>query len=190
MTPALGTVDREPRQEIDPMKRSASLYAIAAAAVLAFTLHENEASAAEKKGPFTTGGEIGFGYFFGDVQGASFVFAPYVGYGLYKNNAYLLFAPQIQAGQGNGAFITLPAGFQYDFELVKGLYLYPRVTAGVSFATGGGNPFFTGGACVGLRYEVLPILHVGGEPLCMNVHATDGATAGQYQFLAGAGVDL
>jgi hypothetical protein len=150
----------------------------------------SRAEAAEKGGPFTVGGRLGFGVSFADGAGASFVFNPEVGYALDGENAYLLFDPQVQVGAGGGAFFTLPVSFQYDIELIDGLYLYPRGGIGASFFSEGGNPFFTITPAVGLKYQILPILHVHGEPLRIPLHITDGTFIGQYQFLAGVGVDL
>ena len=42
----------------------------------------------------------------------------------------------------------------------------------------------------GIKYQVLPKLHVGGEPIRFPIHATDGGVFGQYQFLASVGADL
>jgi hypothetical protein len=167
---------------------------VAAAAVAgALTLlgMSTSAEAAEKAGPLMLNLKPGFGVFFGDFSGAAFAIGPEVGYALDGENAYLSFDPQFQFGAGGGVFITLPASFQYDIELIDSLYLYPKIDLGVSLLTGGGSvlAFFNITPAAGIKYQVIDIFHIGGEVVSFPIYIGDLIGA-EYQFLVNAGVDL
>lgn len=99
-----------------------------------------------------------------------------------NRNAYLIFTPQAQFRE-NIFQIIIPVGFQYDFRIVRGLYIYPRVSIGYSALIAGssinvGSLKFSasetwhGGVAIpelGLKYVVNSRFNLGIEPLSLPV---------------------
>ncbi|MFO0547150.1 MAG: hypothetical protein U0271_02115 [Polyangiaceae bacterium] len=107
--------------------------------------------------------------------------------------AYLGIDPQFQF-QDYCTTINLPLTFQYDIDLpVKGLYIYPKVNAGVSIWVQDyrryDNVFFDLELAVGLKYQFHPNIHFGADPLGFVFYIGD-TFAAQYHFFAYIGFDV
>ena len=152
-----------------------------------------------KAGPFMLNLKVGPSFNLNTKEFA-FAIAPELGYAVvkgdgtafFKGDLYLVLSPDVEIGQVVG--IIIPAGVQYDAPLpLKGLYIYPRVTAGVGFIANpgkgdsGANFVVTPG--VGIKYLFNPSFHIGLEPVSMPIFIGQ-ATAAEYRAYAYAGFNL
>jgi len=97
-------------------------------------------------------------------------------------NAYLVLTPQVDLRQGLYN-VLVPLGFQYDIRLVRGLFLYPRVSLGYSLFVSNSSvdigslhlsasELSHGGVAIpelGLKYVVNGRFNIGIEPLSIPV---------------------
>lgn len=185
--------------------RSLTLALTALALVIGFAT-EAEAKVGEKKaGPLMGNFKLAPAVSFGDVGylDTQFALQLEIAYAVdRKNAAYIGFNPQFQFA--NFTNINLTGTFQYDIELpVEGLYLYPKINAGLaifpnSFAGYCGR-FGCGGrgASVafalqpefGVKYNIFKNFHVLGEPLSFPIYIAR-YTFAQWRFWLGVGFDI
>lgn len=122
------------------------------------------------------------------------------------NNAYIGFNPQFQVSD-YFAVINLTATFQYDIQIVedkvKGLYLYPKINAGVGIVPNGYGAFSGRGFCsgcdaavffdlqleFGAKFNIYENFHVLAEPLSFPLYIGEQFGA-QYRFWFGCGFDV
>ncbi len=120
-------------------------------------------------------------------------------------NAYIGFNPQFQVSD-YFAVINLTGTFQYDIQIVenkvKGLYIYPKVNAGVGIVPNGYGDFRGKSFCsgcdagvyfdlqleVGAKFNIYKNFHVLAEPLSFPLYIGEQFGA-QYRFLIGCGFD-
>ncbi len=120
-------------------------------------------------------------------------------------NAYIGFNPQFQVSD-YFAVINLTGTFQYDIQIVenkvKGLYLYPKVNAGVGIVPNGYGSFSGRGFCsdcdaavyfdlqleFGAKFNIWKNFHVLAEPLSFPLYIGEQFGA-QYRFFVGCGFD-
>jgi hypothetical protein len=123
----------------------------------------------------------------------------------HKQAAYIGFNPQFEFGWGT--IINLTATFQYDIQIVpnkvKGLYIYPKINAGVAiYPNTFGYRICGFGTCgsgaaaafalqpeVGVKFNIWKNFHVLGEPLSFPIYIGD-FTFAQWRFWLGCGVDV
>lgn len=110
-------------------------------------------------------------------------------------NAYLGLGPQFQFGD-YFTLINIPLFFEYDIELpVKGLYLYPKIGAGLSywansyFRRSDEHAYFMLEPAFGVKYQFHKNVHVGGEPIAIPMYMGN-IFAAQYHFFAYIGFDF
>ena len=104
-------------------------------------------------------------------------------------NAYLGVAGQFQFGDFFTT-IAIPLFFQYDIELpVDGLFIFPKVNAGVWFVTRYDEAAFMLEPVLGIKYQAHKNFHVGAEPLGFPMYMGNGFAA-QYHFYAFGGFDI
>ncbi len=104
-------------------------------------------------------------------------------------NAYLGVDPQFQY-TADVLTINLPATFQYDIELpVDGLYVYPKLSGGLSYVVETGRPSGFVEPTFGIKYQAHEYVHVSLEPIGVPLYI-GRYFAAQYHFFAGVGVDL
>ncbi len=104
-------------------------------------------------------------------------------------NAYLGVDPQFQYTADVLTF-NIPATFQYDIELpVDGLYVYPKLSGGVSYVLQTGRPsgFIEPG--FGVKYQAHEYVHVNLEPIGVPLYI-GRYFAAQFHMFVGVGVDL
>lgn len=104
-------------------------------------------------------------------------------------NAYFGLNPQIQYTADVLTF-NIPATFQYDIELpVDGLYVYPKLSGGLSYVLETGRPagFIEPG--FGVKYQAHEYVHVNLEPIGVPLYI-GRYFAAQYHMFIGVGVDL
>lgn len=115
-------------------------------------------------------------------------------------NAYLGFNPQFQVSD-YFAIINLTGTFQYDIEIkkVRGLYLYPKVNAGVAIVPNARFGFCSG--CddadvaftlqpeFGVKFNFFKNFHALAEPLSFPLYIGEQFSA-QYRFWFGCGFDF
>ena len=184
--------------------------------------HVAEAKVGEKKagplmGNFKLAPAVSFGQ--GGYGFTQFALQLEIAYAVDKKNAaYIGFNPQFQFAWTT--IINLTGTFQYDIELpVEGLYLYPKINAGLAiFPVGGygynggyngaycydnrGRRYYCGGggggsASVafalqpefGVKYNIKKNFHVLGEPLSFPIYIGSNTFA-QWRFWLGVGFDL
>jgi hypothetical protein len=94
-----------------------------------------------------------------------------------RQRAYILLPIQF-IFNGDGAYIMIPVGFQYDFHIWKNLFLYPRGFVGYTFyagnnGSGGTNVQFSNvgvvAAELGLKWIFKKRWNVGFEPFSLPV---------------------
>mgnify|MGYP000228434109 CR=1 FL=1 len=121
-------------------------------------------------------------------------------------NAYIGFNPQFQVSD-YFSVINLTATFQYDIQIienkVKGLYLYPKINAGVGIVPNGYGSFQGNGFCsgcdagvyfdlqleFGAKFNIWKNFHVLAEPLSFPLYIGQQFGA-QYRFWLGCGFDV
>jgi hypothetical protein len=104
-------------------------------------------------------------------------------------NAYFGIDPQFQYTADVTTF-NLPATFQYDIELpVDGLYVYPKLSGGLSYVLQTGRPAGFIEPAFGLKYQAHEYVHVILEPIGVPLYI-GRYFAAQLHFFAGVGVDL
>lgn len=174
-------------------RSSRARIALAVPAFVAVLAAGSEAAeaAGRKDGPFMANLKIGPAIKLDDVP-TQFSMEVEVAYAVDRgNNAYIAFAPQFQFSDPLTT-INLPLAFQYDIELpVKGLYLYPRIAAGVGIFTGRGDTqaSFTLQPEFGIKYQVVDNFHIGFEPFSLPMYMTDFFDL-QYRLYFYGGIDL
>lgn len=131
-----------------------------------------------------------FGY-----RRAQFVISPEIAVALDRDyNAYLGLMPMFQIND-NFTVINIPLTFQYDIEIkkVKGLYVYPKVTAGYSHWVEGEGNYFMTGVHGGVKYQFHEHVHAGGEPIGFTFYVGErngrSDFNAQYHFLGHIGFD-
>jgi len=121
----------------------------------------------------------------------------------HDNNAYIGFNPQFQFGFGT--IINLTGTFQYDIQIakskVKGLYIYPKINAGIGIFPAGTYGYCGFGGCggtrvafdlqpeLGVKFNIFKNFHVLGEPLSFPIYISS-ATFAQWRFWLGCGFDV
>lgn len=121
-------------------------------------------------------------------------------------NAYIGFNPQFQVSD-YFAVINLTGTFQYDIQIienkVRGLYLYPKVNAGIGIIPNGYGYFRGRGFCsgceagvffdlqleFGAKFNIWKNFHVLAEPLSFPLYIGERFGA-QYRFWFGCGFDV
>jgi hypothetical protein len=121
------------------------------------------------------------------------------------DNAYIGFNPQFQVSD-YFSVINLTGTFQYDIQIVenkvKGLYIYPKVNAGVGIVPNGYGSFRGNGFCsgcdagvyfdlqleFGAKFNIYKNFHVLAEPLSFPMYIGEQFGA-QYRFFIGCGFD-
>lgn len=105
-------------------------------------------------------------------------------------NAYIGVAGQFQFGDYFTS-IAIPLFFQYDIELpVDGLFIFPKLNAGVWFLTQNDTAAFMLEPVVGIKYQAHKNFHVGAEPLGFPMYMNGDGFAAQYHFYAFGGFDI
>lgn len=116
-------------------------------------------------------------------------------------SAYLLLMPQLDL-RPDFFHVMVPLGFQYDFRLARGLFVYPRLSVGYSALISNAsldfgslhfsaNQVLHGGVVIpelGLKYVVNGRFNLGLEPLSFPVFFNDRDYAAWYRanvFLGG-----
>lgn len=170
------------------MKKKLSIAFALASAVSVFGA-PSLASAEEKAGPFMANLKIGAAIKADDFS-SQFALSPEFGIALDRDkNFYLGVNPEFQFGD-NFTLLNFPVFAQYDIELpVEGLYLYPKVSAGLAYAVQGDIAFFKLEPMFGVKYQVSKNFHVGGEPIGVAIYL--GRIVGvQIHLYASAGLDF
>lgn len=149
-------------------------------------------AAGRKDGPFMANLKVGPAIKLDDFP-TQFSMEVEVAYAVDRgNNAYIAFAPQFQFSDP-ATIINLPLAFQYDIELpVKGLYLYPRLAAGVGILlprVGNTQAAFTLQPEFGIKYQVVDNFHIGFEPFSLPMYMADFFDL-QYRLYFYGGIDL
>lgn len=120
-----------------------------------------------------------------------------------RKNAYLILTPQLDVREGLYN-VMVPLGFQYDIQLTRGLYLYPRASLGygafISNASVDFGPLrFSatdvthGGVAIaelGIKYVVNGRFNIGFEPLSIPIFFTKDDYAVWYRLMFFLGVNL
>lgn len=170
---------------------------VAVAAVIAigaFLGSTGEAQAVEKKGPIMLNMKIGPAIKLDDIP-TQFALEVEGAYAFDRaKNAYIGFNPQFQFSDPI-ITINLPLTFQYDIELpVEGLYLYPKINAGVAIHTGSGDAAaaFALQPEFGIKYQIVDIAHVGFEPFSLPFYLGQKGNGFdiQYRLFFYGGLDL
>lgn len=111
-------------------------------------------------------------------------------------NAYIVLTPNIQAANDFFHFL-IPVGFQYDIRLLRGLYIYPRMSLGFSSMVFTSSvhygPFHyysssttLGGTFIpefGIKYIINGRLNLGLEPLSTPVFFNQEGFSVWYRFM-------
>ncbi len=154
------------------------------------------------------GGRGSFGDFRGRYyRGTQFALELEIAYAVdSKERAYIGFNPQFQVSD-YFAVINLTGTFQYDIQIiedkVKGLYLYPKVNAGVGIVPNDYGYFQGRGFCsscdagvyfdlqlvFGAKFNIWENFHVLAEPLNFPLYIGEQFGA-QYRFFVGCGFDI
>jgi hypothetical protein len=161
----------------------------------------------DKRGPLLLGVRVAPAI---DVRNTGNQFAVGLGVGLAvtrDRNAYVLFQPQAQFGDGL-SIISLPVAFQYDIRLYSryrgALYFYPRAGLGYSVIVGsrvvddngfrtvvdGANHYGVAIPEVGLKYVLDGRYNFNFEPFSLPIYFRANEVALQYRLLFGFGVNI
>ena len=174
--------------------RLAKTAATASAVALAWLLPgEARAAGADKAGRVMINVKIGPAINIDDTR-TQFALSPEFAVALdRKYNAYLGLGPQFQFGD-YFTLINIPLFFEYDIELpVKGLFLYPKVNAGLSYWANtwrySEKAFFMLEPAFGVKYQFHKNVHVGGEPIGIPIYL-GRIVAVQYHLFAYIGFDF
>jgi len=170
------------------MRRTLLLAGSTLLALATFAL-EKAAEAADKAGRFSATLKIGPAINLDDTR-TQFTLNPEIAVALDRDyNAYLGINPQFQFAD-NYTTINIPLTFQYDIELpVDGLYLYPKVSAGLSYILQLERAFFMLEPAFGVKYQAHKNFHVGLEPIAIPLYMGKIFAAQYHIFLCG-GVDF
>lgn len=162
------------------------------AALTVCAAREARADDQQKSGPWMVNLKLGGGFFTNTGGGKEFVLELDAGRAVIGKAGYVILAPHFQFG--DWTVVTIPAGFQYDFELpVKNLYVYPRAVFGYSYLNASGVTVhsFSMTPAVGVKYVLLDgRLNVGAEPFNMPLLFGQGGPYPEYRFNAYAGVNF
>ncbi|MFT3772786.1 MAG: hypothetical protein QM820_45940 [Minicystis sp.] len=165
--------------------------ALTAALFTLGTAGEAHAEEVQKSGPWMINAKLGGGFYTSTGGAKEFVLELDAGYAVIGKSGYVILAPSFQFG--DYTVISVMAGFQYDFQLIKNLYVYPRVTLGfshidVSVAT---SETFAIAPAVGVKYVLLDgRINVGVEPFNMPLQFGSGGPYPVYRFNAYGGVNF
>jgi hypothetical protein len=174
--------------------RETALVAATCCALAALTVstsaHAQDGATDDRQGAFMANMKIGPAIGIGEFSGyTAFGLELEAGYAVIANHGYITFSPNFAFG--DLTLITLPVGFQYEFELpVDKLYAYGRFGLGMAIVTEGGDPVFHMGPHAGAKYQITEMFHVGAEPLSFPIYFNENGVALQYRFLAYGGIDL
>lgn len=175
--------------------RRALVHRIAIALAVSLALcaaREARADDNQKSGPWMVNLKVGGGFFTNTGSAKEFVLEIDAGRAVIGKAGYVILAPHFQFG--DSTVVTIPAGFQYDFELpVKNLYVYPRAVFGYSYLGGNGASVhsFSMTPAIGVKYVLLDgRLNVGAEPFNMPILFGEGGPYPVYRFNAYAGVNF
>lgn len=148
------------------------------------------AHAADKAGRISGTLKIGPALNIDDTE-TQFSLSPEFGIALDKDyNAYLGIAGQFQFGD-RFTTIAVPLYFQYDIELpVDGLFIYPKVNAGIWYHTQSETAGFMLEPAFGIKYQAHKNFHVGGEPIGIPMYMGEGFFAAQYHLYILGGFDI
>jgi hypothetical protein len=105
----------------------------------------------------------------------------------FKERLWGVFTPSF-VFVGGGTLITLPIGVQYDVAIpqVPNLYVYPRLSIGVGFFTGGGDAAFAIIPEAGVKYVIEGKYFIGFEPFSLPIYIGGGTvTLYRLNFLGG-----
>ncbi|APR75815.1 Hypothetical protein A7982_01162 [Minicystis rosea] len=152
---------------------------------------EARADDVQKSGPWMVNAKLGGGFYTNTGGAKQFVLELDAGYAVIGKSGYVILAPQFQFG--DYTVISVAAGFQYDFQLIKNLYVYPRVTAGYSHldVSGATANAFVVAPAVGVKYVLLDgRINVGAEPFNMPIQFGTGGPYPVYRFNAYGGVNF
>jgi hypothetical protein len=160
-----------------PARRFAGLIAataLAATATLTLASPPARAAAPEQAGSVAVGANLGVNFLLSDGSGS----AANLGFSLsyaFADQVYFVFQPSFSFFSG-ATIINLPIGLQFDVAVAKvpGLYLYPRVSVGAAFLSGGGGANALLMLDGGLKYNVNETVFVGFEPLSLPIYIGDG----------------
>ncbi len=117
-----------------------------------------------------------------------------IGYAVTKNrNGYLLLPLQFQVGNGLTSFMV-PLGFQYDFPLLRGFYLYPRLSVGYAALIG----FDPSGVLhsglvlpeLGIKYVPGRRVNFGFEPFSLPIFLRPDGARLSYRLMFYGGINL
>ena len=104
-------------------------------------------------------------------------------------NAYFGVNPQFQY-TADVLTMNFPATFQYDIELpVDGLYVFPKLSGGLSYVLETGRPSGFIEPAFGLKYQAHEYVHVSFEPVGVPLYI-GRYFAAQFHVFTGVGVDL
>lgn len=175
--------------------RLAKTAAVAGAAALSWLSPvEARAAGADKAGRVMINVKIGPAIALENDARTQFALSPEFAVALdRKYNAYLGLGPQFQFGD-YFTLINIPLFFEYDIELpVKGLFLYPKVNAGLSYWAYtwhySERAFFMLEPVFGVKYQFHKNVHVGGEPIGIPLYLGK-VFAAQYHLFAYVGFDF
>lgn len=105
----------------------------------------------------------------------------------FAENIWGVFTPSFLFGSGF-TLITIPVGAQYDVAIpsVPNLYVYPRLSIGIGFATAGGDAAFAFIPEAGVKYVIQGKYFIGFEPFSLPIYIGDGTlTVYRLNFLGG-----
>jgi len=214
------------RYPVAMRKMNGARLTAATLAASALLLLANDASAApvgeDKAGPLMgnikIGPAVGLDDDFGGVRGGcggrfgcgyrhtQFALELEIAYAVDRGeNAYIGFNPQFQVSD-YFATINLTGTFQYDIQIAKkavdGLYIYPKVNAGVGIVPNGfgsclgrfcdgreADVYFTLQPEFGAKFNINKNFHVLAEPLSFPMYIGERFGA-QYRFFIGCGFDV
>jgi hypothetical protein len=105
---------------------------------------------------------------------------------------YLVLSPEVEVGEF--VSLQLPLGFQYEFAVARGLFVYPRSTVGygviINPGDGESGDAFVWTHALGAKYLVSEDFHLGVEPVSVPLHVGAGDPQIEYRALGYGGVNL
>lgn len=148
-----------------------------------------EARAADKAGRISGTLKLGPALNVDDTR-TQFSLSPEIAVALDRDyNAYLGLSGQFQFGD-RFTTIAVPLFFQYDIELpVDGLFIYPKVNAGIWYWTQAERAAFLLEPVVGVKYQPHKNFHVGVEPIGFPLYLSEIFQA-QYHLYVFGGFDI
>ena len=174
----------------------AQLLVLSAAVAIALGVASSPVQAQEEVAPAAGNAEREGSILLGVGLGPAFSLNAYGGSGFhlqlnasyaFMDRLYGVFTPSFIFG-GGGTLITLPIGVQYDIEIpsVPNLYVYPRLSIGVGFFTGGGSAAFALIPEAGVKYVIQNKYFIGFEPFSLAIYIQDyTVTLYRLNFLGG-----